>query len=113
MKGIFRLRSFHAIISALGQSLGDKPEHYVEKDPRTPPILRNENPNTTMDILVSDTPPPNADLLIHAYGKYYAVNNQEPYTRWNRDAFQMLYLLFQMTVTDLPHTSVPGITIAK
>jgi len=113
MKGIFRLRSFHAITSALGRSLGDEPERHVEKDPRTPPILRNENPDATMDILITDTPPPNADLSIHSYGKYYTVNNQEPHTRWNRDAFQMLYLLFQMTVTDLPHTSVPGITIAK
>jgi hypothetical protein len=113
IKGIFRLRSFHAIISALGRSLGDEPERHVEKDPRTPPILRNENPDATMDILITDTPPPNADLSIHSYGKYYTVNNQEPHTRWNRDAFQMLYLLFQMTVTDLPHTSVPGITIAK
>lgn len=66
-----------------------------------------------MDILVTDTPLSGADLSIHSYGKHYAVNNQEPHTRWNRDAFQMLYLLFQMTVTDLPHTSVPGITIAK
>lgn len=113
MRGIFRLRSFHAIIGALGRSLSDEPEYHVEKDPRTPPILRNENPDATMDILVTDTPLSGADLSIHSYGKHYAVNNQEPHTRWNRDAFQMLYLLFQMTVTDLPHTSVPGITIAK
>lgn len=113
MRGIFRLRSFHAIISALGRSLGDEPERHVEKDPRTPPILRDENPDATMALLVTNAPPLNADLSIRSYGKYYAVNNQQPHTRWNRDAFQMLYLLFQMTVTDLPHTSVPSITIAK
>lgn len=113
MKGIFRLRSFHAIISALGRSLGDVPERYVAKDSRTPPILNDENPDATMEILITSTPPPNADMTIHSYGKYYAVNNQQPHARWNRDAFQMLYLLFQMTVTDLPHASMPGITIAK
>ncbi|MXS84747.1 hypothetical protein ABO04_02160 [Nitrosomonas sp. HPC101] len=113
MRGIFRLRSFHAIISALGRSLGDAPEHHVAKDPRTPPILRNENPDATMALLVTDTPPPDADLSIRSYGKYYSVNNQKPHTRWNRDAFQMLYLLLQMTVTDLPRTGTPGITIAK
>lgn len=31
MKGIFRLRSFHAIISALGRSLGDEPEYLCGK----------------------------------------------------------------------------------
>lgn len=113
MEGIFRLRSFHAIISALGRSLGDAPERRVEKDLRTPPILNDENPDATMEILVTNTSPSNADLSVRSYGKYYAVNNQEPRARWNRDAFQMLYLLFQMTVTDLPHTSMPGITIAK
>ena len=33
--------------------------------------------------------------------------------RWNREAFQLLYLLFQMTVTDVPRVGVPSITIAK
>ena len=36
-----------------------------------------------------------------------------PLARWNRSAFQLLYLLFQMTVTDLPRSGVPSITIAK
>lgn len=113
MKGAFRLRSFHAIINFLGSSLDDEPEYQVEKDPRTPPILRDENPDATMALLVTDNSLPNTDLSIRSHGKYYAVNNQESHTRWNRNAFQMLYLLFQMTVTGLPHTNVPGITIAK
>lgn len=113
MKGIFRLRSFHAIISSLGRSLSDKPEYHVEKDPRTPSVFHDENPATTMALLVTDTPPQNTDLSVRLHGKYYAVDTREQYARWNRDAFQMLYLLFQMTVTDLPRTGVPGITIAK
>ncbi|MDF0679297.1 MAG: hypothetical protein P0107_09745, partial [Nitrosomonas sp.] len=113
MKGIFRLRSFHAIISALGRSLSDEPEYHVEKDLRTLPVSRDENPVATMALLVTDTPSPNTDLSIRSHGRHYAVDTQGQQARWNRDAFQMLYLLFQMTVTDLPRTGAPGITIAK
>lgn len=113
VKGTFRLRSFHAIISALGRSLGDEPEYHVEKDPRTPSVSQDENPVATMALLVTDTPPPNTGLSIRSHGSHYAVDARGQHARWNRNAFQMLYLLFQMTVTDLPRTSTPGITIAK
>ncbi len=113
IRGAFRLRSFHSILSFLGHSLGDEPEYHVEKDARTPPIARNENPVAAMELLVSDTPPSASDLAIYSYGRYYSVNTEGPLARWNRDAFQMLYLLFQMTVTDLPRVGVPSITIAK
>jgi hypothetical protein len=66
-----------------------------------------------MEVLVSDSASPEADLSIHTHNRYYAVNTTGPLARWNRDAFQMLYLLFQMTITDLPRTGVPSITIAK
>ena len=113
IKGIFRLRSFHAIISFLGRSLGDEPEYDVGKDTRTPAIDNNENPVATMDLVVADSDPAEADLSIYSHGRYYAVNTAGPLASWNRDAFQMLYLLFQMTVTDLPRVGVPSITIAK
>jgi hypothetical protein len=41
------------------------------------------------------------------------VNTTGPLARWNREAFQMLYLLFQMTVSEVPRVGVPSITIAK
>jgi hypothetical protein len=113
IRGTFRLRSFHAILGFLGRSLGDEPEYHVDKDPRTPPIAKGENPAATMEVLVSDSASPEADLSIHTHNRYYAVNTTGPLARWNRDAFQMLYLLFQMTITDLPRTGVPSITIAK
>lgn len=113
IRGSFRLRSFHAILSFLGHSLGDEPEYDVEKDARTPPVARNENPAAAMELLVSDTQSSGSDLSIYSYGRFYSVNTEGPLARWNRDAFQMLYLLFQMTVTDLPRTGVPSITIAK
>ena len=113
MKGTFRLRSFHKIINFLGHSLGEEPEYHVEKDIRTLAIKGDENPIATMELVVSDTPPLEADLSIRSHNRYYSVNTVGPLSRWNRDAFQMLYLLFQMTITDLPRTGVPSITIAK
>ena len=111
LKGDFRLRSFNRILHFLGRSVEEDPEYHVDKDPRTPAVL--ENPVNTMELLLSDGAPSEADLSIKSHGKYYAVNTKGPLARWNRDAFQLLYLLFQMTVTDVPRVGVPSITIAK
>jgi hypothetical protein len=113
IRGVFRLRSFHQILGFLGRSIEDEPEYHVEKDPRTLPLKGNENPISTMEIIVSDSMLDDADLSVRMNGRYFAVNTEGPRARWNRDSFQMLYLLFQMTVTDLPRTGVPSITIAK
>ncbi|HWI69218.1 MAG TPA: hypothetical protein VNS88_12710 [Nitrospiraceae bacterium] len=111
LKGDFRLRSFYAILNFLGRSLGEDPEYYVAKDPRTPEVL--ENPVRTMELVLSDSAPSGTDLSIQSQGKYYSVNTTGPLARWNREAFQMLYLLFQMTVSEVPRVGVPSITIAK
>ncbi len=111
LKGDFRLRSFNTILNFLGRSLEEDPEYHVESDPRTPAFY--ENPDHTMELLLSDGAPSETDLSIKFHGKYYAVNITGPSARWNREAFQLLYLLFQMTVTDMPRVGVPSITIAK
>jgi hypothetical protein len=111
IKGEFRLRSFNTILNFLGRSLAEEPEYHVDKDPRTPEV--HENPVHTMELLLSDGAPSGADLSIQSHGKYYAVNTKGPLARWNREAFQMLYLLFQMTVSEVPRVGVPSITIAK
>ncbi len=113
MVGIFRLRSFHSILSFLSKALGNQAGFYVEKDARTPPILNNENPNLTMELIQSNTSPTGVDFSIRWNNKFYAVNTTGSHARWNRDAFQLLFLLFQMTVTDMPRGGVPSITIAK
>jgi hypothetical protein len=113
IKGDFRLRSFHSILTFLGRSLEDEAEYHVEKDPRSPPVLNNENPVSTMELVVSETSPPEADLSVFTHGKYYAVKTDGPLARWNRLVFQLLYLLFQMTVSEVPKAGVPSITIAK
>jgi hypothetical protein len=113
IRGSFRLRSFHSILNFLGHSLGEEAEYHVEKDPRTPPINRDENPAMTLDLAVSETPLKNAGLSVHSNGKYYAVNTEGSLAHWNLNAFQLLNILFRMTVTDAPLFSPPGITIAK
>ena len=111
LKGDFRLRSFNRILHFLGRSLDEDPEYHVDKDPRTPTV--HENPVHTMDLLLSDGAPSGADLSIQSNGKYYSVNITGPLARWNREAFQMLYLLFQMTISEVPRVGIPSITIAK
>ena len=112
MKGAFRLRSFHNIIHFLSHTLGEIPEYHVEKDKRTPPITRDENPINTMELIVSDKSPEN-DLSVYSHGQYYAVNTMGPNAHWNKNTFQLLSILFRMTITDPPFVNVPGITIAK
>jgi hypothetical protein len=111
LKGEFRLRSFNRILNFLGRTIDEDPEYHVEKDPRTPTV--HENPAHTIELLLSDRAPSGTDLSIQSHGKYYAVNTTGPLARWNRQAFQMLYLLFQMTVSEVPRVGVPSITIAK
>ncbi|GJL76269.1 hypothetical protein [Nitrosomonas sp.] len=113
IQGSFRLRSFHSILNFLGHALGEESEYSVEKDPRTPPIDRNENPIMTLDLKVSDASPADAGLSVQSHGKYYSVNTAGPYSHWNHNAFQLLYILFRMTITDAPSLGVPSITIAK
>ena len=113
MNGVFRLRSFHSILGFISKALGEELEYRVDKDLRTPPIRGNENPDLTMEFVVSNTTPAEADFSIRWDNQYYAVNTKGPHARWNRDAFQLLFLLFQMTVTDIPRIGVPSITIAK
>ena len=110
-QGDFRLQSFNTMLNFLGRSLGEDPEYHVEKDPRTPQIY--ENPVHTMELLLSDGAPSGTDLSIQSHGKYYAVNTTGPLARWNREAFKILYLLFQVTVSEVPRVGVPSITIAK
>ena len=111
LQGDFRLRSFNAMLNFLGHAADEDREYAVEKDSRTPPVA--ENPVHTMDLLILDHTPDEPDLAVKSHGRYYAINATGPQARWNREAFKLLSQLFQMTVTDVPRTGVPSITIAK
>ncbi len=113
INGAFRLRSFHSILNFIGHALGEAPEYHVEKDPRTPHLARNENPNATLELIVSDTKPSEVGLSISSHGQYYAVNSNGSNSHWNLNAFQLLSILYRMTITDPSSVGVPGITIAK
>jgi hypothetical protein len=111
LKGDFRLRSFNAMLNFLGLSIAEEPEYHVDKDRRTPDVA--ENPDKTMDLIVSPSALSGLDLAMKSHGHYYAVNTTGPQARWNREAFKLLSQLFQMTVTEISRVGVPSITIAK
>ncbi|MBX3617434.1 hypothetical protein [Nitrosomonas sp.] len=112
IRGAFRLRSFHTILNFLGHSLGEQAEYFVDKDPRTPPLIKNVNPSHTLGLIVDDQLHHDTKLYAHSHGKYYAVDTTGENAHWNRNAFQLLYILFRLTVTDAKSLGLP-ITISK
>ena len=108
--GVFRLRSFHNVLNFIGQSISDDPEYAVAKYPKTPSV--SQNPVYTMDLLVSDDKPADADISVQFGDWYYALKPEIGY-QWNREAFRLLCQIFQMTMTDLAQKGAPVITIAK
>jgi len=113
IRGSFRLRGFHAILNFIGHALGEELEYHVEKDVRTSPIDKDENPINTLELIVSDKPFPKDTLSVRSHGRYYAINTVGPNSHWNMNAFQLLYILFRMTVTDTTSLGAPIITIGK
>ena len=109
IRGKLRLRSLYVVLWFIGQTIAEQPEYTVEKDPRTPEA--GENPVSALAILESKHDPSHVDLSVKANGYYYAVSPQSG-SNWNRDAFRLLDILYEMTVTDLPQRG-PSITIAK
>lgn len=112
IRGAFRLRSFHTILNFLGHALGEQAEYPVDKDPRTPPLTRNVNPSHTLGLIVADQLRNDTKLYSYSHGKYYAVDTSGDNAHWNRNAFQLLYILFRLTVTDAKSLGLP-ITISK
>ncbi len=80
------------------------------KIPEPPAVT--ENPVNTMELVEAPSPPKNADMTVEFNGRYYALRPEKGY-QWNRNAFRLLYMLFQMTVTELPQFGTPSIAISK
>jgi hypothetical protein len=101
-----KLRSFNRILSFVAADHGASREYDVSPDPRTGDI--GPNPRRALGIEVTERAP--RGLLPHAGfgGLHYAVAD----TPWDRQAFSLLYQLFQMSVTDVSGVGVP-ITISK
>jgi hypothetical protein len=104
--GALKLRSFNTILSFVAADHGGHSEYDVTKDPRTGDS--GPNPRRALGIEVTDQAPPG--VLPHARygGRIYAVAD----TPWDRQAFTLLYYLYQITVTDVSGVGVP-ITISK
>lgn len=114
-QGWIKLRNFNSTIEFIARSISDNPEFHVEKDPRTGQVLRN--PDKTLEIEETATKPPDALFAVRFKGKEYSIIDKPAedgsYGRWNQETFEVLYQLFQMTVTDITRVPVPPITISK
>jgi hypothetical protein len=104
--GALKLRSLNLIASFLAADHGGSQEFNVTKDPRTGDS--GPNPRRALGIEVADQAPPRMLPNARYGGRYYSVAD----TPWDREAFRLLYQLFQMTVTDVSGVGVP-ITISK
>ncbi len=115
LHGMLMLRSFKSILGFLGRGIVHEPEFPVEKDPRTGPILRNAT--QTLNIQESEALPQDATFSVKYNDRWYWIVNGSEHIKtlpsWNNEAFDVLYQLFQMTVTDVTRAPVPSITIAK
>jgi hypothetical protein len=109
IRGKLRLRSIYAILIFIGLTIAEEPEYPVEVDPRTPEA--GENPVSALAIMESEHDPSHVDLSVKADGYYYAVSPQSG-SNWNRDAFKLIDVLYEMTVTELPQRG-PSITLGK
>jgi len=108
IQGRLRLRSFHEVLTFLGRGVSEEPEFDVTPDPRTPAM--NENPRSALEI-DEVSAAPKGRLCVKLNGRYYVIAQQSGY-QWNQKSFDMLYQLFQMSVSASAQSG-PSITIAK
>lgn len=110
LHGDFQLRSLAAVINFVGKSISEEREYEVSKDARTPNVA--ENPAMTLAITETESSPDGDDISVEYRGKHYALQSDAGY-QWNREGFALLHQMFQMTVTELPRSGIPSLTIAK
>ncbi len=115
LHGMILLRSFNAILRFLALGITTGPEYHVERDPRSPE--GPQNPPSTIQIDESDKRPGDSDFAVEYEGKWYSIKKapRTPGARapWNQEAFRVLAMLYQVTVTDVSRVPTPAITIAK
>jgi hypothetical protein len=106
--GAFKLRSLNALLGFVAAGIERSPELDIARDPRTGRVARN--PARALTIEVTDGPRLGLEgTHVGLGGRIYAVGDSD----WDREAFTLIYQLFQMTVTDVSRVGVPGITISK
>ncbi len=105
--GALKLRSLNVILAFVAAGIERIPEFGVEPDPRTESVSRN--PTRALAIEKAFLRRGRAAISVKYRRKTYSVPN----TPWDLEAFNLLYQLFQMTVTDVSKVGVPSITISK
>ena len=112
MFGQIKLRSFKAILEFIGRGIVEKPEFHVDPDPRTQKAA--VNPARTLTIQESRTQPEEAIISARKRGLWYYIDQEsaegESFDRWNHEAFDLLYQLYHLTVTDI--SKIPSLPIA-
>lgn len=115
MLGEIQLRSFKAILGFIGRGIAQEQEFHVAPDPRTQYV--SVNPVKTLTIQESTTQPEEAIISAKKRGLWYYIEQESQSgvleDRWNHEAFDLLYQLYHLTVTDISQTPTVPITIAK
>jgi len=112
MFGQIKLRSFKAILEFIGRGITEEEEFHVDRDPRTGSVA--VNPARTLTIQESQTQPEGAIISAQKRGLWYYIDQEsaegEAFDRWNHEAFDLLYQLYHLTVTDI--SKIPSLPIA-
>ena len=115
MLGEIKLRSFKAVLGFIGQGISEDPEFHVDPDPRTGIVL--VNPIKTLTIQESSTQPEEAIVSAKKRKHWYYIEQDSPagelVDKWNHEAFDILYQLYHLTVTDISQIPTVPITISK
>ncbi len=114
-RGILKLRSLHEMLQFLAKGIREAPEYAVEPDPRTGPV--SMNPPKTLTIGIGPSPPPTAAVATTHKNQAYWISGDadqaEAASTWDRQAFELLYEIYQLTVTEVSRALTPAIAISK
>lgn len=115
LHGRVKLRNFKEILSFVGRGIAEEQEFDVEKDPRTGTVWAN--PVRALAINETEEHPKDHVMAVEHRGFWYSVQGDPKgdkiRAQWNNQAFDVLYQLFQMTVTDVGKAQSPAIAITK
>jgi len=105
--GAIKLRSLDEILAFVAMGITPSSEYDVGPDPRT--LRVDRNPVKTLSIELEERKLPDRIISVQFQGDYYHIKD----TPWDLKAFNILYNLFQATVTQVSGIGVPFITISK
>lgn len=118
MSGVIKLRSFKTILGFIGRGIAEEPEFEVKPDPDLRTGTVDVNPARTLTIRESRTQPEEAIIAVQKRGLWYYIDQKSAEGKsgedlWNHEAFDLLYQLYHLTVTDISKTPTLPIAISK